>query len=71
MHLRPRARQTVSINGNFTVDLEPDETIWTESSYKFFPVQVRSMSERAGFRCESQWIDPEWPFAQSLLRLRG
>lgn len=68
MHLRSKSRQQVSINGNFTINLEEGETIWTESSYKFFPEQVRAMAERAGFKCESQNIDSEWPFAQSFLR---
>ena len=67
MHLRSGTKQTISINGNFSIHLEQAETIWTESSYKFLPQQVRSMSERAGFNCEVQWIDSEWPFAQSLL----
>ena len=69
MHLRSKARQRVSINGNFTVDLREGETIWTESSYKFLPGQVRAMAERAGFKCEFQNIDSEWPFAQSFLRV--
>jgi dimethylhistidine N-methyltransferase len=69
MHLRSKTRQTVSINGSFTVRLEPGETIWTESSYKFMPEQIRSMSEHAGFRCEFQRCDSEWPFAQSFLRV--
>jgi dimethylhistidine N-methyltransferase len=71
MHLQSRTKQTVSINGSFTVDLQAGETIWTESSYKFLPEQIRSMSERAGFACEFQWLDSEWPFAQSFLRVRG
>jgi hypothetical protein len=25
------------------------------------------MGERTGFRCEGQWVDEEWPFAQNLL----
>jgi len=25
------------------------------------------MARRNGFRCDSQWIDTEWPFAESLL----
>ena len=70
MHLRSTADQTASINGNFTVHLKPGETIWTESSYKFRTEQVRSISERAGFNCEVQWVDAEWPFAQTLLRAR-
>ena len=70
MHLRSTAEQTVSINGSFAIDLRQSETIWTESSYKFRPKQVRAMSERAGFACEVQWLDSEWPFAQTLLRAR-
>jgi len=69
MHLRSRVKQTIPINHNLTVELKQDETIWTESSYKFRPEQVRSLSERAGFNCEVQWIDEEWPFAQSVLRV--
>ena len=68
MHLRSRTAQRISINGNFTVTLAPGETIWTESSYKFRPEQVRAMSERAGFHCDVQWIDEQWPFAQTVLR---
>ena len=67
MHLRSKSDQTISINGNFTVSLRKGETIWTESSYKFRTEQIRSMSERAGFVCEVQWVDEEWPFAQTLL----
>jgi L-histidine Nalpha-methyltransferase len=65
MHLRSALDQIVNIK-NFTVSLKKDETIWTESSYKFHPGQVRAISERAGFRCEVQWLDSEWPFAQTL-----
>jgi L-histidine Nalpha-methyltransferase len=69
MHLRSKSDQTVSINRNFTVTLQQGETIWTESSYKFHPGQVRSMAQHAGFACEVQWIDEEWPFAQTVLRV--
>jgi len=69
MHLRSKVKQTVSVNGNFSIDLERGETIWTESSYKFLPQQVRSIAEGAGFQCQFQWLDAEWPFAQSLLRV--
>jgi L-histidine N-alpha-methyltransferase len=69
MHLRSLANQTVSMQRNFRITFQEGETIWTESSYKFRSEQVRSMSERAGFSCEAQWIDQEWPFAQSLLRV--
>ena len=70
MHLRSTADQIVSI-GDLRVTFKKDETIWTESSYKFRPEQVRAMAERVGFSCELQWIDEEWPFAQSLLRSKS
>jgi len=71
MHLRSKSDQTISINQSFSVSLKKGETIWTESSYKFRPEQVRAMAERVGFSCELQWIDEEWPFAQSLLRSKS
>jgi len=27
---------------------------------------MRQMAVRAGFICEAQWIDEEWPFAENL-----
>ena len=68
MHLRSTVAQTVSIK-DFTVSLKKGETIWTESSYKFWPKQVRAMAEQARFNTEVQWIDAEWPFAQTLVRV--
>ncbi len=69
MHLRAVSDQVVSI-GQFKVALRNGETIWTESSYKFHTGQIQRMAERAGFACDVQWVDSEWPFAQSLLRAR-
>jgi L-histidine Nalpha-methyltransferase len=66
MHLRSAVDQIVRIQ-DFTTSLKRDETIWTESSYKFRPEQVQAISERAGFHTEVQWLDAEWPFAQTLL----
>lgn len=71
MHLRSTADQIVSISDGLRVTLKKDETIWTESSYKFRIEQVVSMANRAGFDCPIQWTDPEWPFTQSVLRARG
>jgi uncharacterized SAM-dependent methyltransferase len=65
MHLKSMTDQTISIR-DFTVSLNRGETIWTESSYKFRPQQIVAMCERAGFRCELQWLDSGWPFAQTL-----
>jgi len=68
MHLRSRVRQSVSIGHDFTVKLRRDETIWTESSYKFRCEDIADLARRTGFDCEIQWVDDEWAFAQSLLR---
>ena len=67
MHLRSTADQTVRIPGaRLTVPFRKDETIWTENSHKFAPEEVAQIARRAGFRCAAQWIDREWPFAESL-----
>jgi L-histidine Nalpha-methyltransferase len=68
MHLRSLADQIVSVDGTLRVTLKKDETIWTESSYKFRPDQIISMAKAAGLACEIQWTDSEWPFAQSVFR---
>jgi L-histidine N-alpha-methyltransferase len=68
MHLRSMRNQTVSIpRANCTVTFLKGETIWTESSHKYRAEDISAMARRNGFRCDSQWIDTEWPFAESLL----
>jgi L-histidine Nalpha-methyltransferase len=68
MHLRSTCRQSVRIHAaNLRIALNEDETIWTESSHKYKAEEIPEMAERAGFRCDAQWIDEEWPFAQNLL----
>ena len=68
MHLRSRVRQTVAVRGaGLTVEFEANETVFTEACHKFRPEQICVMGRTAGFRLEAQWIDPEWPFAESLL----
>ncbi|MFZ1084726.1 MAG: L-histidine N(alpha)-methyltransferase [Terracidiphilus sp.] len=66
MHLRSIASQTFTIDEtNFT--LRCDETIWTESCYKYGRNEPAEMADRTGFKCVAQWMDVEWPFAESLL----
>jgi len=68
MHLRSRRDQKVAIPAAaLTVDFVENETIWTESSHKYMREEVRSLAEASGFRCHAQWIDHEWPFAETLL----
>ncbi len=68
MHLRSRREQTVSVRrANLSVHFREGETIWTESSHKYSRHDVLRTAMAAGFRCEAQWLDQEWPFAESLL----
>jgi len=68
MHLVSRRGQKVSIPGaGCRISFRGGETIWTESSYKYDADEIIAMSEAAGFREENQWVDEEWPFAESLL----
>ena len=67
MHLRSTVEQAVSIPGaSLEFTLRAGETIWTESSHKFHAQELHEVARAAGFRCTAQWIDEEWPFAESL-----
>jgi dimethylhistidine N-methyltransferase len=68
MHLQSKCRQTVRIPAaDLRVEFEEGETIWTESSHKYARDEVFQMATAAGFSCQAQWIDEEWPFAENLL----
>jgi L-histidine Nalpha-methyltransferase len=68
MRLRSRRKQTVTIpRADFSVNLREGETIWTESSHKYSPDEPFLIAEETGFACVAQWVDQEWPFAESLL----
>ncbi|HEX9112138.1 MAG TPA: L-histidine N(alpha)-methyltransferase [Terriglobales bacterium] len=68
MHLRSQRRQTVSIPAaELEVEFLEGETIWTESSHKYSAEEIFQMARDAGFRCEAQWVDEQWPFAENLL----
>ena len=72
MHLCATEAQTVRIDRiDLDVHFEPNESIWTESSHKFRPEGVARLARETGFDCARQWIDSEWPFAESLLLARG
>jgi uncharacterized SAM-dependent methyltransferase len=43
------------------------ETIWTESSHKYRSEEIPVMGRRTGFRCDAQWLESEWLFAENLL----
>ena len=68
MHLVSLRRQAVDIPAaGLRMMLNEGESIWTESSHKYKAEEVLKMAADTGFRCEGQWIDQEWPFAQNLL----
>jgi len=68
MHLESQCAQTISVSGaQLTVDVKSGETIWTENSHKYSIREVAQKARAAGFLLEAQWIDREWPFAESLL----
>jgi len=68
MHLRSLRDQSVTIaRAQCTVWFAKDETIWTESSHKYRADEIPPMAQRAGYRCDAQWLDSEWLFAENLL----
>jgi uncharacterized SAM-dependent methyltransferase len=71
MHLVSRREQAVRIPGaGIEMTLRAGEAIWTESSYKYRPEQIRGIVERAGFTPAAQWQDARAGFALTLCELR-
>lgn len=72
MHLRSRRDQAVFIrDAGIAVRFRTGETVWTESSHKFELSEVSSLATDSGFDCVKQWVDREWPVAESLLIAGG
>ena len=68
MHLESKRKQVVNIPAaEISVQFEAGETIWTESSHKYTAEEVVETAREAGFRCERQWVDEQWPFSENLL----
>jgi len=68
MHIQSKRKQTVEIPGaDFSVTFRQDETIWTESCHKYSLSELLKLARETGFQCDAQWIDRDWPFAESLL----
>ena len=67
MHLRSDRRQRIAVrSADLAFVMEPGETIWTESSYKYRPADIVSMLERTGFGVRAQWIEAVDRFALTL-----
>ena len=70
MHLVSTRRQLVRVSAaDLEVEIDKDEWIWTESSYKYEPDSVREAGRRAGFQGAGQWIDHDARFALTLFRV--
>src|SRR5438270_423637 len=68
MHLKSTRRQAVTIPAaEVVVEFLEGETIWTESSHKYSANEIIEKARDAGFACDCQWIDEQWPFAENLL----
>jgi uncharacterized SAM-dependent methyltransferase len=71
MHLRSRVNQSVFIpEADFSARFQASETIWTESSHKFHQREMVEIAAQTGFCVRAQWVDPEWPFVESLWMVR-
>src|SRR5216684_4835043 len=69
MHLVSLRRQVVRVKAaGLELTLEADESIWTESSYKYHEATVALVVERAGFEPVLRWIDAEDRFDLTLAR---
>lgn len=61
MHLRSLRDQTVCVAGE-AIHFDRDETIWTESSYKYSREALDELLDRSGFKLEKLWTDNEERF---------
>ena len=69
-YLESQAEQIVSVRKlGYRVSFAKGERIWTESSYKFDPEGIISISEDAGFTRRVQWIEPRSQFALTLFEV--
>jgi dimethylhistidine N-methyltransferase len=69
MHLVSTRAQLVRVAAaDLEIEFKKDESIWTESSYKYDPEQVLSEGRLAGFSGGEQWIDEDARFALTLFR---
>ena len=71
MHLRSTKNQVVTIPAaNMQVQVLRDETLWTESSYRYRHDELTRLAQQAGFAEIGMWIDEDWAFASTLWIIR-
>jgi dimethylhistidine N-methyltransferase len=71
MHLVSQKEQVVHLDSR-TISFAKDESIWTESSYKYNLDEFRQIAADAGFRTERVWTDQQgWFSVQYLMNTNG
>ena len=71
MHLLSCREQTVSVRSlDQQFYFRAGEAIWTESSHKSTAHELNDYARQAGFDPLATWTDSEWPFAETLWRVR-
>lgn len=69
MHLTPTFPQTVNLrDSELTISVPPNETIWTENSYKFTQESTEAMLKEAGMHLQEWYTDTNTMFALALAR---
>jgi len=68
MHIVSNDRQRVNINGS-VIQFEKNESIWTESSYKYHIEEFQQLARQAGFRPEKVWTDERNYFSIHYLKV--
>lgn len=67
MHLVSTKTQRIVIpRARVDVALQDGERIWTESSYKYEPMEITRLLAHCGFAARSQWVDADARFALTL-----
>ena len=67
MHLAPASLQTIELKAlGLSIRVPPNETIWTESSYKFTRESTLAMLQEAGLSFEHWYVDRDNLFALVL-----
>jgi len=69
MHLISRANQSVQLNGT-TISFNKNESIWTESSYKYSLEEFESVANDAGFIVKKVWTDKDNLFSVQYLQVK-
>lgn len=71
MHLVSQKAQKVQLPvADVLLDFQKGESIWTESSHKFQLDEIDEWGRLSGFKRVGQWVDEEWPFAETLFEAR-